>query len=129
MRRFLLAQIYLDLLDDKLTLNDIRNALEVFGKQGRRSGEDQKVQVLAHAYDQAIERINGQKPGLKKLAMKVLLWVTCAKRQLTASELQHALATKVGKSKLDQGDIPHIGNMASVCLGLVPSMEKVTSSD
>ncbi|CZR65340.1 related to nucleoside phosphorylase [Phialocephala subalpina] len=116
---FLLAQIYLGLLDDKLTINDIRNTLEVFRKQGRGSGEDQKVQVLAFAYEQAVERINGQKPGLKKLAMKVLLWIACANRQLTASELQHALATKVGKSKLDQGDLPHIGDMVSVCLGLV----------
>jgi hypothetical protein len=114
-----LAQIYLGLLDDKLTLNDIRSALEVFQKQGQGLGEDQKVQVLGHAYKEAIERINGQKLGLKKLAMKVLSWITCTKRPLTTSELQHALATKVGKSELDRGDLPHIRDIVAVCLGLV----------
>ncbi|KAF5227359.1 hypothetical protein FAUST_11836 [Fusarium austroamericanum] len=116
---FLLAQLYLGLLGDKLTLNDIRSAMETFQKHSQRSGEDQKVQVLARAYGQAMERINGQMPGKKELAMKVLSWITCAKRQLTTSELQHALATKTGKSELDHGDLTHIGDMVSVCAGLV----------
>lgn len=110
---FLLAQIYLGSLDDKLTLNDIRSALEVFRKQGQGLDEDQKVRVLGQAYEQAIERIKGQKLGLKNLAMKVLSWITCAKRPLTTLELQHALATKGGKSELDQGDLPHIEDMVS----------------
>ncbi|KAG4256535.1 hypothetical protein FPRO03_14024 [Fusarium proliferatum] len=116
---FLLAQLYLGLLGDKLTLNDLRSAMETFQKQGQGSGEDQKDKVLAGAYEQAMERINGQMPGMKTLAMKVLSWITCAKRQLTTSELQHALAIKTGKSKLDHGDLPHIGDMVSVCAGLV----------
>ncbi|KAH7078139.1 hypothetical protein BKA63DRAFT_489625 [Paraphoma chrysanthemicola] len=116
---FLLAQIYLGLLDDKLTLNDIRSALDVFRKQRQGLGDDQKVRILAQAYEQAMERINGQKLGLKNLAMKVLSWITCAKRPLHTCELQHALATKAGKSELDQGDLPHIEDMVSVCSGLV----------
>jgi ankyrin repeat protein len=75
--------------------------------------------VLAGAYNQAMKRVNGQKPGFKELAMKVLLWITCAKRLLTTSELQHAVAIKFSKSKLDQGDLPQIGDMVSVCAGLV----------
>jgi hypothetical protein len=118
-RRFLLAQLYLGLLGDKLTLNDIRSAMETFQNQGQGPGEDQKVQVLARAYGQAMERINGQMPGKKELAMKVLSWLTCARRQLTTSELQHALATKTGKSELDHGDLTHIGDIISVCAGLV----------
>jgi ankyrin repeat protein len=114
-----LAQIYLGLLDDKLTLNDIRSALKVFQKQGQGFGKDQKVQVLTHAYEQTMDRIKGQKPGLEKLAMKVLSWITCAKRPLTTLELQHALATKVGKFELDKGDLPHSRDMIAVCLGLV----------
>jgi hypothetical protein len=66
-----------------------------------------------------MDRIKGQKPGLKELAMKVLSWITCAKRPLTMSELQHVLATKEGKSELDKGDLPHIGDMIAVCSGLV----------
>ena len=66
-----------------------------------------------------MKRINGQKPGFKELAIKVLLWISCAKRLLTTSELQHAVAIKVSKSKFDQGDLPQIGDMVSVCAGLV----------
>ncbi|KAF4960407.1 hypothetical protein FGADI_1054 [Fusarium gaditjirri] len=116
---FLLAQLYLGLLEDKLTLNDIRRAMDTFRKQGQGLDEDQKEQVLARAYEEAMERINGQMPGIRTLAMKVLLWITCAKRQLTTTELRHALATKTGKPELDDGDLPHVGDMVSVCAGLV----------
>jgi hypothetical protein len=93
--------------------------MEAFRKQGQGLGEDRKGQVLALAYEQTMQRINGQMPGMKELAMKVLSWITCAKRQLTTTELQHALATKAGKPELDPGDLPHIGDMISVCAGLV----------
>ena len=51
--------------------------------------------------------------------MNILLWVTCAKRQLTTLELQHALATKPGMHDLDRGDLPNVADMVSVCGGLV----------
>ncbi|KAK4653514.1 hypothetical protein QC762_0084380 [Podospora pseudocomata] len=116
---FLLAQIYLNLLYDKMTPNDIRSTLEVFRNKGQGRAEIQKVGALTSAYNQAMMRIVGQMPGCKKLAMEVLTWITCAKRQLTTLELQHALATKPGKSELDDGDLPCIGDMVSVCAGLV----------
>jgi hypothetical protein len=56
---------------------------------------------------------------LKELVIKVLLWITYAKRPLTTLELQYALATKVGKSELDKGDLLDIGDIIAVCLGLV----------
>jgi hypothetical protein len=123
-RRFLLAPIYLDSLNDSLTLNEIRSAIELFPKQNQRLGENQEVQILARAYEQAMRRIHGQRPRLKKLATEVLSWITFAKRQLSGSELQHALATKTGKLELDHGDLPHIGDMVSVCAGLVTVDEK-----
>jgi hypothetical protein len=116
---FLLAQIYLGFLDDKLTINDIRRSLKSFQKQDPGSSEDEKTEILSHAYDQVMERINQQRPGLKQLAMKVLSWITHAKRLLSIQELQCALAIKKGKSQLDEGDLPHIGDMVSVCLGLI----------
>ena len=39
-------------------------------------------------------------------------------------ELQHALTTKKGKSEFDLGDLPHIGDMISVCAGLVMADEE-----
>lgn len=46
-------------------------------------------------------------------------WITCAKRPLTPSELQHALAVEVGESVLDNDNLPQIEDMVSVCAGLV----------
>ena len=66
-----------------------------------------------------MERINGQKPGLKDLAKQVLFWITCAKRPLATSELQHALAVEIGEPKLDEENLPEIEDMVSVCAGLV----------
>src|SRR5579862_7123199 len=117
--RFLLAQIYFSSLNDKLTPKAVRNALQDFQKQTPGSSEDKKVQVLAHAYEQAMKRINGQMPGFKNLANKVLSWITCAKRQITTMELQHALAVEVGKLELDEENFYKIQDIVSVCAGLV----------
>jgi len=48
-------------------------------------------------------RIKGQDRDALDFAMGVLLWITCAKRELTTLELQHALAVKRGAPKLDKG--------------------------
>ncbi|CAG8882582.1 unnamed protein product [Penicillium egyptiacum] len=116
---FLLAQIYLGFLDDKLTANDIRTSLKSFRKQDRGSSEDEKTEILSHAYDQVMERIDQQRPGLRQLAVKVLSWIIYAKRPLSIQELQYALAIKEGKFQFDEGDLPHIEDMVSVCLGLI----------
>ncbi|KAI0508725.1 hypothetical protein F5B22DRAFT_381530 [Xylaria bambusicola] len=116
---FLLAQIYLDTLDDKTTPKAIRDALEYIRKRSQGLGKDREVQMLADAYDQTMERINSQKLGLKRMATRVLSWITCAKRPLTTSELQHALAVEVGKTELDEQNFTDIETMVSVCAGLV----------
>ncbi|KAI9764578.1 MAG: hypothetical protein M1839_005804, partial [Geoglossum umbratile] len=66
-----------------------------------------------------MKRINGQMPGFKDLANKVLSWITCAKRQITTTELQYALAVEVSKSELDEEDFYKIQDIVSVCAGLV----------
>src|SRR5215469_7456987 len=99
--RFLLAQLFLRSLYGKPTLESIKNALKDFQKQGQGSGEDEKLQVLAHAYDRTMERIEEEKPGFRELAKKILLWITCAKRSLKASELQHGVAVEIGEFDLD----------------------------
>ncbi|SPJ73909.1 related to ankyrin [Fusarium torulosum] len=120
---FLLARIYLESLDDKLTINAVRDSLEGMKKQKRASNGNMD-QVLAKAYDTAMERISGQKLGLREFAIRVLSWITCAKRPLTISEIQHALATKRGKRELDPGDLPQIADIVSVCAGLVTGDEQ-----
>ncbi|KAH7022160.1 ankyrin repeat protein, partial [Ilyonectria destructans] len=76
-------------------------------------------EVLDPAYKEAMERINEQKPSVRRLANKVLSWITCAKRPLTTLELQHALAVEVGDTKLDEENIERIERIVSVCAGLV----------
>ncbi|KAF4633985.1 hypothetical protein G7Y89_g4134 [Cudoniella acicularis] len=116
---FLLAQLYLGSLIDETTVGAIKSALKQFQKQTQRSIEDKKLEMLSLAYEETVERINEQKKGIQLLANKVLLWITCAKRPLTTSELQHALAVQVGELELDKDNLSEIEDMVSVCAGLV----------
>lgn len=114
-----MAQIYLNLLNDKTTRRAVKDALKQFRRQDPRSSEDQKREVLSKAYEDVMERINKQIPGFRELALRVLSWITCAKRPLTTSELRHALAIKDGDSKLDEENFEEIKIIISVCAGLV----------
>ena len=66
-----------------------------------------------------MERIESQAADSKELAKQVLSWIICAKRPLTTSEIQHALAVEVGDSELDKENLPQVEDMVSVCAGLV----------
>ncbi|KAK6523104.1 hypothetical protein TWF694_006002 [Orbilia ellipsospora] len=119
---FLLAQIYLSSLDDKITAAMIRKALRQLRKQTPSSSESEKLDVLNQAYTNTMDRVNEQKPGLRDLAQKVLSWITCARRPLATVELQHALAVTVGElepGEHDPENEPQTEDMVSVCAGLV----------
>jgi ankyrin repeat protein len=66
-----------------------------------------------------MKRIESQAADSKELAKQALSWIICAKRPLTTSELQHALAVEVGDSELDKENLPQVEDMVSVCAGLV----------
>ena len=76
-----------------------------------------------------MERIEGQVVDQEELAKQVLSWITCAKRPLTSSELQHTLGVEVGESVLDEDNFPQVEDIVSVCSGLVTVDEKITSFD
>ncbi|UKZ80411.1 hypothetical protein TrVFT333_008170 [Trichoderma virens FT-333] len=116
---FLLAKIYLTLLQDKMTVNEIREQLGVYKLQNQGKQDNHKGEILREAYEQAIERIKSQKEGLRTLAMRVLTWVTFVKREITILELQHALATEAGSSTLNHDCLPDLKDISYVCLGLV----------
>ena len=84
----------------------------------------EKARILNEAYAQAMERINCQLRGFKKLALSVLSWIICAKRSLTTFELQEALAVEFGKSKLDKENVTRLDIVVSVCAGMVTIDEK-----
>lgn len=66
-----------------------------------------------------MERITGQLPGFKDLAVQALSWIVCAARPLKSAELQHALAVETGHSELDEDNIPEVEDILEVCGGLV----------
>ncbi|CAI7651096.1 unnamed protein product [Penicillium pancosmium] len=107
---FLLARLHIDSLLGKRTPKAIRTALEKLP-----SGSD----AYDHAYTEAMERIGGQLPDSRLLAEQILTWISCAKRQLSISELQHALAVEIGQHELDEDNIITIADILSVCAGLV----------
>ena len=66
-----------------------------------------------------MERIEGQLADEEELAKQALSWITCAKRPLTASELEHALAVEPEESQLDEENLCRVEDIVSVCAGLV----------
>src|ERR1700733_1672808 len=108
--RFLLAQLHLDSLVGKTSPRTIRTALEKLP-----TGSE----AYDYAYKDAMTRIEGQVKDQKELAKQVLSWITCAKRPLTTSELQHALAVDPGDSELGEDNLPQVEDVRSVCAGLV----------
>ncbi|KAL2802387.1 hypothetical protein BJX63DRAFT_426090 [Aspergillus granulosus] len=107
---FLLAQLHIDSLYDKTTRKSIRKALKEL---------PEGIDELDNAYESAMRRITSQKYGFKKLAIRVLLWITCTKRPLTTQELRHALAVEVSEPEIDEENLPEVADMVSVCAGLV----------
>ena len=108
--RFLLAQLHFDSLEGKTSPKAIRTALQKLA-----TGSD----AYDGAYNDAMMRIEGQLDGKQKLAKRVLSWITCAKRPLTTSELEHALAVELGELQFDKENMSPIEDMVSVCAGLV----------
>ncbi|PKS08586.1 hypothetical protein jhhlp_004972 [Lomentospora prolificans] len=107
---FLLAQLHLDSLIGKRSPKAIRIALAKLP-----TGSE----AYDCAYDNAMNRIEGQVRDQEDLAKQVLSWITCAKRPLTTTELRHALAVEVGESELDEENLPQTEDMVSACAGLV----------
>ncbi|WYZ41781.1 hypothetical protein EsH8_V_000676 [Colletotrichum jinshuiense] len=71
------------------------------------------------AYEEAMERIEGQLKDQVTLAKDALSWIVCSKRPLSTVELQEALAVETGTTELDLDNLPDIGDVISVCAGLV----------
>lgn len=102
-----------------MTIKLMRKALGQLQHRGTDGDETSKLEILSQAYDQAIERINGQEPGFRKLAIDALSWISCARRPLTTVELQEALAIELDEPILDKDNIPDIDDIVSACAGLV----------
>ncbi|KFY72189.1 hypothetical protein V499_07656 [Pseudogymnoascus sp. VKM F-103] len=111
---FLLAKLYLDAIKGKKSPKAIRKALEDLP-----SGFQAYDETYDKAYEDAMERIEGQISDERELAVQVIYWITCAKTPLTTSQLEVALAIERESFEFDEDNICPVEDMVSVCAGLV----------
>ncbi|VUC23741.1 unnamed protein product, partial [Clonostachys rosea] len=107
---FLLAQLHLDALKDTTSVRDVRNLIKHMSER--------KTDAYDSAYEDAMRRIEGQKPNTMKLAMRVLMWLTRAKRHLRDDELRHALSVELGSSSFNEENLVEC-DIISICAGMV----------
>ncbi|KAL7895629.1 hypothetical protein HDV64DRAFT_257366 [Trichoderma sp. TUCIM 5745] len=107
---FLLAYLHFETIRTQKTLKKIKDTLTNL-PTGQKAYD--------YAYKEAMKRINSYNANSKELALLVLSWITCAKRPLTTTELQHALAVEVGATELDENNLVQVEDMVSDCAGLV----------
>ncbi|KAK4034663.1 hypothetical protein C8A01DRAFT_48998 [Parachaetomium inaequale] len=116
---FPLVERFFQALADTITITEMRKVLAQLQKKCDVSNKDHKLRVLRLAYDQAMERINDQRPGHQRLAKHVLSWITHSERPLTPLELRHAWAVKDSEDELDEESLPGTDDLVAVCAGLV----------
>ena len=75
--------------------------------------------ALDTAYDEAMQRIEDQKPGFRDLAKEALAWIGFGTHILGVTELRHGLAIELGEYEVDEGNLIDIKEVLSACAGLV----------
>ena len=74
---------------------------------------------LYESYARTLQRINQQPDNFKKLAYRILLWLSQARRPLLHEELRQAVAVDVGDVNLVKKKMSKEKIMTRVCMGLV----------
>ncbi|PKY00168.1 nucleoside phosphorylase [Aspergillus campestris IBT 28561] len=106
---FLLAQLHFDTVKTRKTIKKVRDSLKSLP-----TGFAYK-----HPYNDTMQRIWELDSDSQKLARDTLSWITYAKRPLSPTELQHALAVEHDEPDLGHDNLPQIEEAISVCAGLV----------
>ncbi|KIW65253.1 hypothetical protein PV04_07527 [Phialophora macrospora] len=114
---FLLAPLYIDSLVGERSPAALRAALESLRNASAVLPDGSSA--LDEAYTKAMERIRHQQGHRLRDALLALSWVVNARRQLTVPELLNALAVEIGKSALDEDNIPTIGYITTACAPLI----------
>ncbi|KAG8677733.1 hypothetical protein FPOAC2_03839 [Fusarium poae] len=115
---FLLAPVFFNLLVQQNSETEIRDQLKAFTYIDCR-GQDGQVRALTKAFKQTMDRIEQQEPEQVSLAKQVIAWLAYAKRELTVTELQHALATSSLRRHVCESDLPSDATLGAACAGLV----------
>jgi hypothetical protein len=74
---------------------------------------------LTDTYDKAIERIQQQSRTHIALVLRVLSWISHARRLLLIEELRHGFAVEFGKLPLDDENLCHAKSIVMICGGFV----------
>ncbi|KAJ6257088.1 Ankyrin-3 [Drechslerella dactyloides] len=112
---FLLARLQMDSVCAATTIREIRHALKTMPSDLRRT------------FDVALERVQDQSKQHAALALRVLAWLTHARRPFSVEELCHGLAVEPDTSSLDDENLPAPKLLVNVCGGLV-SIDRESST-
>ena len=104
---FLLARLHMNTLVHCHRLKDIKTTLGNISKD------------IDNTYDETMQRIDAQAKEDAELAHRILSWIVCAHRPLSAEELQHALATDTFSEEFDEDAIIEGEIFLPVCAGLI----------
>ncbi|KAJ6028762.1 hypothetical protein N7540_004338 [Penicillium herquei] len=119
---FLLAELFANQLASLITVSDAKDIINELDSFLRNSndGDGTRTRALDHAYEMTMSRIKGfQTEKECDLALRVLSWITCAKRPLSPLEIRYAIAVEPGTQKLDEDRLAEIEDLVSLCAGLV----------
>ncbi|KAK4077936.1 uncharacterized protein Triagg1_3630 [Trichoderma aggressivum f. europaeum] len=107
---FLLAELYLRSLANIISVGSLRKRLS-------------SLAIGSNAYDTLYEdsmlRIKFQGPESERIAVQMLLVLTCARRPLSPQELSHALSIDESSEAFDKDMVPDIDDLVAACTGLV----------
>ena len=110
----MLARLYLDSLQDKISIRAIRKTLASLSNASHGVHDS-----LNQAYAHANRRIDSQSQECRSLAQRVIAWISLAQRPLRVQELQHAVAMGSSDDDFYEEDISPLELVIKVCLGLV----------
>jgi ankyrin repeat protein len=74
---------------------------------------------LSQLFESSIQRIENQSRNRQEIAMRSLMWLSCAQRPILISELLHALATQPGVPQINLEECPPLKLVIESCSGLV----------
>jgi hypothetical protein len=102
-----MAKLHIDSLVSQRSAWEVRNALQ-----------NLPTEVNA-TYDEAMKRIQRQSAADKKLAERILSWITHSRRPLSYQELQHALAVTPEMTDMIAEALVDKCFLIDICAGLV----------
>ncbi|KAF8246554.1 hypothetical protein K440DRAFT_602223, partial [Wilcoxina mikolae CBS 423.85] len=110
---FLLVRFHINFLCSQTTPRKILTELDNLKNTPTRK------EPLDPTYDRAFGQLNRQPEGCVRLGLKIISWLSKARRTLTVEELRIAVSVEPNTYELDDLDLPDRMTLTDVCSGLV----------